>query len=673
MTRRNLRGPLVYDSDIEATARRNRREIRRALNYTKEYQEGRSNPTEGMDENIPQPHDVGEHNAPRAMFDYAKPHLTGAESSIVKPAIMDLETLYDAWERYKDLLRRCSHHGLPLWLQVQTFYNGVNPSTRQLIDSAASGTLNNKTPEAAYEFIEEMSLNNYQWQVTRTKLTKSAGAFNIDTLTMLSTQMDMMNKKLDSLCSSQVHPVIRCDSSGTVANPEYPPYQPGVESEQMNYIEKKPNLEEMLTKLMEATENRLQDTEKTLKDQQTLVEENKNRVGELTKSVREVTKAVEQLAKLMSERQQGRLQLMILLTNKLKLDEERHVELSAVCSAMLQNRLPRKQKDPGSFIIPCLIGSLTVDNALADLGASINVMPYTLFKRLGLGKPKQTRMSIQLADKTVRIPRGIIEDVLVKIDKFVFRVDFVVLDMDEDNSIPLILEILFLATVKTKIVVAIGELILCVSDESISLQALDSARTTIDEGKKVNPVDNQSVQPSPQETPQDYKPESNHGPSTNKEELHKERSLRVEKLEEWKTDFKDETKPHKVQPEEPHEELIGTSNHFKIGDQVLLDKADLRITTSDLKANEEIPLEVHNIFPHETVEVSNPTFDTFKVRHAAWESRRNHDHQLKAALEVFKAARESRHFRHRQHLRSLQSHTYLANHPTIRTLRSIHI
>ena len=96
-------------------------------------------------------------------------------------------------------------------------------------------------------------------------------------------------------------------------------------------------------------------------------------------------------------------------------------------------------KDPGSFTIPCLIGSLNVNNALADLGASINVMPYKMFKQLGLGKPKQTRMSIQLADKTIRFPRGIIEDVLVKIDKFIYPVDFVVLDMEEDSNAPLIL------------------------------------------------------------------------------------------------------------------------------------------------------------------------------------------------------------------------------------------
>ncbi|XP_040941654.1 uncharacterized protein [Gossypium hirsutum] len=102
--------------------------------------------------------------------------------------MMDLETLYDVWERYNDLLRRCPHHGLPLCLEVQTFYNGVNPSTRQLIDAATGGTLNNETPEEAYEFIEEMPLNNHQWQVMRIKSTKATSVFNLDVATVLSNQ-----------------------------------------------------------------------------------------------------------------------------------------------------------------------------------------------------------------------------------------------------------------------------------------------------------------------------------------------------------------------------------------------------------------------------------------------------------------------------------------------------
>ncbi|KAK5794258.1 hypothetical protein PVK06_035476 [Gossypium arboreum] len=147
---------------------------------------------------------------------------------------MDLETLYDACERHKDLLRRCPHHGLPLWLQVQTFHNGLNPSTQQMIDAAPGGTINNKTPEVAYKLIEEMSLNNYQWQVMRTKPMKAAGVFNLNMVTMLSNQVELLNKKINGLCgSTQVHHVIRCDSNGGGACTEYQPFNPSIEEEQV--------------------------------------------------------------------------------------------------------------------------------------------------------------------------------------------------------------------------------------------------------------------------------------------------------------------------------------------------------------------------------------------------------------------------------------------------------
>ncbi|KAA3474336.1 Retrotransposon gag protein [Gossypium australe] len=82
-----------------------------------------------------------------------------------------------------------------------------------------------------------MPLNNYQWQVTRTRLAKAAGVFNIDAVTVLSTEVEMLHKKFDGLYgSSQAHPVMQCDASGGVANPEYPPYGHGMESEQMNYM-----------------------------------------------------------------------------------------------------------------------------------------------------------------------------------------------------------------------------------------------------------------------------------------------------------------------------------------------------------------------------------------------------------------------------------------------------
>ncbi|GJZ32405.1 reverse transcriptase domain-containing protein [Tanacetum coccineum] len=96
------------------------------------------------------------------------------------------------------------------------------------------------------------------------------------------------------------------------------------------------------------------------------------------------------------------------------------------CSAVLLNKLPSKEKDPRSFTIPCDIGQLHIDNALTDLGASISLMPYTMYEKLGLGEPKATRMSLELADRSIQYPRGIIENVLIKVDKFVLPIDFVI-------------------------------------------------------------------------------------------------------------------------------------------------------------------------------------------------------------------------------------------------------
>ena len=87
-----------------------------------------------------------------------------------------------------------------------------------------------------------------------------------------------------------------------------------------------------------------------------------------------------------------------LLSNKRKLEELSTMNLSEECSTILQNKIPKKLKGLGSFTIPCLIGSLLVDKALANLEASINLMPSSLFKKLGLGEPKLTKMSIQLTD-----------------------------------------------------------------------------------------------------------------------------------------------------------------------------------------------------------------------------------------------------------------------------------
>ncbi|XP_076896089.1 uncharacterized protein LOC143548934 [Bidens hawaiensis] len=164
------------------------------------------------------------------------------------------------------------------------------------------------------------------------------------------------------------------------------------------------------------------------------------------------------------------------LSNKKKLEEFSCVTLNEECSAVLQNKLPKKMTDLGSFTIPCLIGSLSVSNALANLGTSINLMPYSVFAKLDLGEPKTTRMSIQLVDCSVKYPRGIVENMLVKIDKFVFLVNFVILEMDEDRNVPLILGCPFLATARALIDVCTSRLTLKVGDEEVTFDIGRSMR-----------------------------------------------------------------------------------------------------------------------------------------------------------------------------------------------------
>ncbi|GJV59127.1 retrovirus-related pol polyprotein from transposon TNT 1-94 [Tanacetum coccineum] len=135
-----------------------------------------------------------------------------------------------------------------------------------------------------------------------------------------------------------------------------------------------------------------------------------------------------------------------LLTNKEKYEETSKVTLNERCSTTLINEIPLNEKDPGSFTIPCAIGKIDTDKALADLGASIRLMPYLMFVRLELSQLKTTRMGIELENKLTQYPKGIAENVIVKIDKFVFNVNFVVLDIEEDVKVPIILARPFLAT-----------------------------------------------------------------------------------------------------------------------------------------------------------------------------------------------------------------------------------
>ena len=147
-----------------------------------------------------------------------------------------------------------------------------------------------------------------------------------------------------------------------------------------------------------------------------------------------------------------------ILSKKRRLSDFETVNLIEECSAILQRKLPQKLKDPGSFTIPCTIGNSIFERALCDLGASINLMSLSIFRRLRLGEARPTKVTLQLVDMSLKHPRGVIEDVLVTVDKFIFPIDFIVLDTKEEKEIPIILGRPLLATGKAMIDVQQGEL-----------------------------------------------------------------------------------------------------------------------------------------------------------------------------------------------------------------------
>ncbi|XP_040947357.1 uncharacterized protein [Gossypium hirsutum] len=176
-----------------------------------------------------------------------------------------------------------------------------------------------------------------------------------------------------------------------------------------------------------------------------------------------------------------------LCTSKRKLSGN---EISSLCenvSAVFRKKLPTKCKDPGIFSIPCKIGDLKLDRAMLDLGASINVMPRSIYDKVQLGALKDTGLIIQLADRSNAYPDGVLEDVLVQVNELVFPVDFYVLDMGpNDNSIdvPLLLGRPFLKTARTKIDVHKGNLTMGFDGEIIKFNIFDPIRYPTD----INPV-----------------------------------------------------------------------------------------------------------------------------------------------------------------------------------------
>ncbi|XP_075491029.1 uncharacterized protein LOC142529384 [Primulina tabacum] len=157
-------------------------------------------------------------------------------------------------------------------------------------------------------------------------------------------------------------------------------------------------------------------------------------------------------------------------TNIQSADQEK-VTLTEGENKGIQRKLPQKLQDPGEFVVPCAIGGQMMEKAICDSRASVNVMPSSLYEKLGLSWIKPTKLILQLSDKSVKVPLGFLEDVEVQIDKLRLPADFVVLDMENSQNIHVILGRPFLATVGAVIDVKRGKLTMEVEGQRVEIKA----------------------------------------------------------------------------------------------------------------------------------------------------------------------------------------------------------
>ncbi|GKD59410.1 reverse transcriptase domain-containing protein [Tanacetum coccineum] len=178
-----------------------------------------------------------------------------------------------------------------------------------------------------------------------------------------------------------------------------------------------------------------------------------------------------------------------LLMNKEKLLELAKIPLNENCSAMLLKKLPEKLGDPGKFLIPCNFLGMDVCYALADLGASINLMPLSIWKKISLPELTPTRMTLELADQSITYLKGLAEDVFVKVWKFHFPTDFVFVDFEADPQVPLILGRSFLRIGRALIDVYGQKINLQVDNEAVTFNLHQTTRYSSTNDKSVNRID----------------------------------------------------------------------------------------------------------------------------------------------------------------------------------------
>ncbi|GJU71901.1 hypothetical protein Tco_1263306 [Tanacetum coccineum] len=420
--------------------------------------------------------------------------------------------------------------------EVILFYNGLDVQNRQTLDS--KGAIPSKTTADAKVAIQEMAEYSQKWHngTSRTRSTETS-----DGLAAIQAQLNNLGREIKKVNEKVYTSQIRCKQckgphytkdcplkeegktleeayytqfSGPFQGGGYRVAAPGFYQRinaNPSYQERRQSMEETLSKFMSESAKRHEENFNMIKEIRASTDEAERGFRSLHSSTeanpRDHVKSISitaeadsnlihcigshqyavstpQNRRFMFESRQTTIPFLSRL-NDYYCEEKKGSygpQFSKAYSyeaSHIDKSIPRKEKDPGSFTLPCYINNVCFDNALSDLGASVSVMPLSTYLNLGLGELAHTKLTVELADRTVKYPKGIAENVLVGIGKFVFPVDFIILDMPEDVKVPLILERPFWSTAHAKIDVFKRKITLRVGDEKIIFKSVKPAVSLI--------------------------------------------------------------------------------------------------------------------------------------------------------------------------------------------------
>ncbi|XP_008455795.1 uncharacterized protein LOC103495890 [Cucumis melo] len=171
--------------------------------------------------------------------------------------------------------------------------------------------------------------------------------------------------------------------------------------------------------------------------------------------------------------------LKYIFTKKRRMNEYETVTLTQATSNIFKNMVQKKMTYPRSFTVSCSIDDMDLGHTLCNLGASINLMHLSIFKKLGMWEAQPTKMVLQFVDRSITRPEGKIDDVLIKVDKFLFLADFIILDYEADREVPIILELSFLRTGHALIDVHQWELTMLLNDQKISFNIVNAMNSPL--------------------------------------------------------------------------------------------------------------------------------------------------------------------------------------------------